>query len=332
MKLDLSLLVFLWMVVQGASDATVKILAGRTGNGKSYLVTLTGCYRPTCPGTDSCSKETYICSNNVVDTIGLDDDGYTSDGKKIDYTIAYEGKSVSLSGLTYPVYSLFDTLEKAGVTEAEFYLVYDANNLKLGSTAQFFLNFVKNDLKCPVNTVLNKYRDEAHSALPGQFDIRVAEGAKSLDLKGKGCVLSLAKDWREKVIMSDLAGIRSRVDRENCNKLKERKTEFEEVRKALPKALSTSNCGVDMVDHFEKDGNDWNVNIMGLVSFGGGGGTRAIMKRVVDGECARKDEIKNESIKAENAALAQKQTAVVAAIESIDKGLVECKNFLSGWQ
>ena len=324
MKIIAPLIVVLSLLFS-LSESTEKILCGRTGNGKSYIATILGCISTTCDDEESCTKEIKSCPNGMIDTVGLDDDG-------AEYEVTYNGKNIKLSGYTYPIWALFEHLEKEKLSDVEFYLVSDAGNIKAGQSSKLFMDFVKNDLKCSVNTVLNKYRDydAAHTKLKNKFDILIPYEAKQAVLNGKSCTLSLSAAWREKLIMSDLKGVISTVSIENCKKLKKRLDEFNAVMSQQPKAISTSSCGYDKVVGTYKTGNDWHVSL-GPISFGGGGGEATITERAVDEDCARKQQAINDAIRTESAGLYEQKVALVSTIESIEGKVAECKTLLANW-
>jgi hypothetical protein len=300
--------------------ASHQILAGRTGNGKSFIATKLGCPRKSCYSPTSCSKETFLCPNRLIDTIGLDDDG---EDHKNDYKILYEGKNISLSGLTYPIYSLFDTLEVNKISDVEFYLVSDANNPTGGLTQKFFMKFVTQDLNCSVNTVLNKYRPKIHSSIAGQYDILIPEFPDEVPLKGKNCIFGLAQDWREKVILSDLAGVRSQVNIETCRKLKERSLEYKALQEKRAQDILTYSCSYDKP--VGKSGG-WSVDLFGAVSFSGG--KKMMYERAVDEDCARLRSERSHAIDAANERLHKEKLSLTQIISSVDKGLAECYNLL----
>jgi hypothetical protein len=302
-----------------------KILCGRTGNGKSYISVLLGCQSDTCDSIESCTKEIKHCSNGVIDTIGLDDDGK-------EYSVSYNGKNIKLSGLTYPIYALFEHLEKEKIHDVEFYLVFDANNLRGGNSLILFEDFVKNDLKCPVNLVLNKYRsDEAsHRKHQSKYDIIVPNHASHLSLQGKKCSVGLSSMWRDKLIMSDLKGVVSSVNIETCKKLKTRLDEFNLLQTKIPKQISNKACGYDKIVGYVPNGNSWSIEI-GPIRLGSGGGSTPITERMVDEDCARRERELNDAIRAENAALHEEKMSLLTAIESIESKIAECKTLIANW-
>jgi hypothetical protein len=191
-----------------------KILCGRTGNGKSYISVLLGCQSDTCDSIESCTKEIKHCSNGVIDTIGLDDDGK-------EYSVSYNGKNIKLSGLTYPIYALFEHLEKEKIHDVEFYLVFDANNMRLGQSGSHFVDFLTNVINCPFGRILNKFQEIDHSTLRQSGDVIVRlNQQEGFDLQGPSCKIDLPTNWRDFLFSNDLEGLKSSLQERRCDSMK----------------------------------------------------------------------------------------------------------------
>jgi hypothetical protein len=215
-----------------------KIFVGRTGVGKSYIVNLLGCPAKSCDASESCTKQALICQNEkLIDTMGLDDDE--------SHDIYYKGNKIKLSGFIYPLYNLFEALEKYSINEAEFFFVYDSNNIREGQSSQALKNFLKNELKCPFKRVLNKYRD-VHKSRSSSNDILIYENSHETnlrkDLSGIPCTFGLSNDWREKLINQDLEGVRSQIDVVKCNNLKATKKAYDAILDKKEKAWDDREC------------------------------------------------------------------------------------------
>ena len=210
------------------------LLAGRSGNGKSYIAGLMGCPSATCSGQDSCTKETKICSNGVIDAVGVDDNG--------SYTVKKpDGSTTTLSGLSYPLYNLLESLEKSKIKEFTLFEVMDANNIRRGTVEKSFFEFME-QVGCKSTTIMNKYRDEHKSKLKGN-EIIVREGQTQAPvLSGPQCTLSAPSNWRDLLLRQDVAALQTAIHQEKCSAVTARR---DEVQRALNDLRNTPDEGDD---------------------------------------------------------------------------------------
>lgn len=305
----------------GEKNKRFKTLSGRTGVGKSTIATMMGCMSKTCDGAESCTKDAMVCErHNIIDTVGLDDDGD-------EYIVKYNGENIVMSGFTFPVYNFFDKLEELKVTDVEFYLVFDANNLKEGNSGKLFRKFVETDLKCSITKVLNKYRADyqPHVDLKHRlgFEVTVAEGATSAVLDGPNCEFALHPDWRQKIFAEDLATIRSKINVTNCNALAERRIQFVKVMNSIPDKLDDRDCS-DKEQIGTIGGGGFSFNLGGLFTYNSQRAATPVYKFVLNVDCDKRRSDRNAEIIRENDALREQKKSFVNLIADIDKGLADC--------
>jgi hypothetical protein len=340
------------------SRTTYKVLVGRTGVGKSYILRLFGCDTKSCPGSESCTHHTILCDDqgqHTIDSVGLDDDGKS-------YKIMFEGNEITMSGLTYPLYDLFETLEMNGIHEVEFFNVHALPVVRNGNTGNKFLDFVHNDLGCSsVTRVLNHYdeRDPGHRAEFHPGDITVPRNPTSPpELVGNMCQFALAPNWRKKLLDSDLAAVKSRIDVANCDAMKARKEEFEKILEMKPQGAITTDCSYEYVSgvtgghhsggasstapnaqvNFHSEGSLGTIS--GSISAGGGGSSGGMygnedrivtVEKRVNEDCAANRKEQNDAIMRANEQLHEERMEYLWRISELDEGLLKCRK-LSNWK
>lgn len=287
-----------------------KILVGRTGVGKSYIVTLLGCPAKSCDSSESCTKDAFICSKEkIIDTMGLDDDE--------SHEITYNGKQIKLSGFIYPLYNLFEHIEKYSINQAEFFFVYDSNNIREGQSSNALKKFLKHDLKCPFKRILNKYRD-VHKSRVQQDDILITEYSSELDigtLTGIPCSFGLTKNWRDRLINQDLEGVRSQLDVVKCNLLATTKKQYDEIltKKEIP--LDDTDCSYNIITGYE------------CVEYGllWGCWRRAeIYSKKINNDCVVRRDARNKHNSEKNILIAQEKEKIYDLHMELLKEMVDC--------
>lgn len=237
------LLLALYVLVHlGSANILYKVIAGRTGVGKSYISTHSGCQSESCSGTSACTTDTNVCLNGIIDTIGLDHE------KSVTVTDT-KGVSFKISGINYPIYSLLEKLESQNISEATFFVVYDANNMKTESySSQGFVQFVTINLNCKLKRVVNKYRENAHfKKLQGMLspeDIIIKEGqTQDISLDGPVCQFQIPSNWRDFLLRNDIDGLGIIIKRQKCDTLISRLDELQRKDQSIPpKDIDSNAC------------------------------------------------------------------------------------------
>jgi hypothetical protein len=304
-----------------------------------------------------------VCPGKLVDTIGLNHDGLDKDSKKEEYNVLYEGKTVKISPLNWPVYNLLDTIEKEKISEASFFLVLDSNIPRIGTSLELATDFIKS-LGCRTTRVLNKFRydepDHVNLQMPGDIIVpnHAAQHNTLPKFVGQTCTFALSPDWRKKIVENDLFAVRSLVNIEECKALKKQKEDDQRILDEKPRnEYSSESCSYDVPvgtgggsesNPFPNSpscepssepsrgsvsaqipigdtGASVQFNLpVGPKRGGGGGGGFTTTERRIDQDCADRRTKHNERIDAHNAQLHEKQALVLATRASNDEKLSKC--------
>lgn len=268
MKSNLYGMLLCLIVVITGTAKVVKTVAGRTGNGKSYITSLMGCQSKQCSGSESCTQKSLICDMKdyfMHDSVGADD-------SKGSYSVNHKGKDYPLTSMTFPIYELLSTLEAQKASEVEFYFVKDANNVKTGQSEGYMLEFITNTLQCPVTYVLNKFRednpDHKKNENLGSIIVKEFQTTKP-NLQGKACHVPLASNWREKLFANDMKAVKASVTAQQCTQWRAHHKEM------------TNQC--ESTPNFEADDNNQ------CQYYGDIGGSHCVKRQKITRRCKRRE-------------------------------------------
>lgn len=309
----------------------IRALNGMTGVGKSWISTMNGCESKTCSGSRSCTKDYLLCPNGIMDNIGAGDDGI--DGNGGNYEVDFEGQKIELSGLLYPVWTFLKALEEHHIDCVEHFFVVGAENPKFTGASTFLRKYIQEDMKCPLNLVVNKF-DPARTDHQGNVRTLMDEGysvitvglnAATAPLKSSfpPCRIALSPDWKLRVLDADLAASISRIDVTACDIAYDRLVKFRAIMEKVPKThRPASDCSRRVVVAYAKAAGS--SFCMGSSCFRGKEKVVPIENIILDPECVRRDVDEREAIKNENQQLTQEKIAFADLVDKLDATVNQC--------
>lgn len=306
-----------------SSDVVYRLLSGRTGNGKTYISNKLGCNGKTGGGTTSTTKDASLCGDNIIDMVGLDDDNS-------EHEVDFGGRTIKLSGFTFPLWNLFQLLQDNKISHLEIYTVLTTDNMVYGGSYEVFKKFVIEDMGCEVTRVLNKFddTDPDHTAKRQPGDIVVPKRPDSITLSGPACRVALAGDWKQRLVAADLQGTLSSIDLEHCDLMCERKRDIKKAFSEQPPILDLGNCGRDEVVGVQEVG-AYAINV-GPIGYSKTK-TVEIKERKVDPECDRQRTIQVGENRAAADRLAEDKRAYHAILHTVNAELLKC-SAVKSWQ